>query len=60
MKILKSKRFWVNLVTTLTMVLSLGNVMELSETQAEYLTLSVAVGNIILQVWFNQDKKSSV
>lgn len=58
MKILKSKRFWLNLTTALTMLGSLTNVVELNATESKYVTICVVLGNIILQAFFNQDKKN--
>jgi len=57
MKILKSKRFWLNITTALTMLGSLTNVVQLNATEAKYVTICVVLGNIVLQVFFNQDKK---
>lgn len=57
MKIIKSKRFWLNVTTAITMLGSLTNVVELNATEAKYVTIAVLLGNIVLQVWFNKDKK---
>lgn len=57
MKTLKSKRFWLNVFTAVTMIGSITNVLNLSPKVEEYVTFSVALANIVLQVWFNQDKK---
>ena len=57
MKVIKSKRFWLNVTTAITMLGSLTNVVELNATEAKYVTIAVLLGNIVLQVWFNKDKK---
>ena len=58
MKLLKSKRFWVNLFTVLSMSGVLFLNIPLTATQAKLSTLVVGISNLILQVWFNQDKKT--
>lgn len=57
MKTFKSKRFWLNIFTAVTMIGSLVNVIDLNATEAKYLSIAVTVSNVVLQVWFNQDKK---
>jgi hypothetical protein len=54
---LKSKRFWLNVVTAVTMLGAVATTVELSAKETKILTLSVAVANIILQVFFNSNKK---
>ena len=54
---IKSKRFWLNIATAITMLGSLTNVVQLNATEAKYLTMVVTLANVVLQVWFNQDKK---
>jgi len=59
MKTIQSKRFWLNVFTVITMVGSITNVLSLSPEATKWVTFSVALSNIILQVWFNQDKKTN-
>ena len=58
MKLLQSKRFWVNLFTVLSMSGVLFLNIPLTATQSNIFTLVVGISNLILQVWFNQDKKT--
>lgn len=55
MKVLQSKRFWVNLATAGAMLLTYAGVFEIPEAYKTGITFGIAVVNLVLQVWFNQD-----
>lgn len=55
MKILSSKRFWLNLATVGALLLNYSGVFELPDHYVKGITFGVAVLNIVLQVYFNQD-----
>lgn len=59
MKTLKSKRFWLNVTTTVTMLAAVLSGYNLTPKQSEILTITVALCNIVMQVFFNQDKKTT-
>lgn len=57
MKTFKSKRFWLNTLTAITMMGAIFSGMDLSAKEMKWVTFGVATANIILQVWFNKEKK---
>ena len=60
MKTVNSKRFWLNVLTTLTMLGALAIDANLQPQTMKWVTLTVAGLNIILQVFFNQEKKAKI
>jgi uncharacterized membrane protein len=52
---IKSKRFWLNVVTAITMLGAVVGGLDLDAEQAKVITFIVAFANIILQVWFNKE-----
>lgn len=51
---IKSKRFWLNVVTSITMLGALTSTIQLNASEAKYIGIAVALSNIILQVWFSK------
>jgi len=60
MKTLNSKRFWLNVLTTLTMLGAVLVDANLKPETMKWVTMTVAGLNIILQVFFNQEKKGKI
>ena len=52
----KSKRFWLNLLTMVTIVGASLADAPLSPLALEIAMVTVAVANIVLQTWFNTEE----
>lgn len=55
MNIIKSKRFWLNLATAGAMLLTYAGVLEIPVEWKTGITFGIAIVNLVLQMFFNQD-----
>lgn len=53
---MKSKRFWLNTITAVTMLGTVALGLDLSANELKIVTFIVAVANIVLQVFFPTKK----
>jgi hypothetical protein len=56
---IKSKRFWLNFLTAITMTGAMVANYQMSTQTAQIVLVVVSVANIVLQTWFNQDISGS-